>query len=151
MKNIQKVWAEITANKAEVALSKEKLQLSALDDVKKAMEILEAGALKSDSLRNKRADMYQAVNKASDEAELFLSDADSLTEELKDDYATAERALDEFQTLANELGVDASDNKDWAELQSFLVNDFSDAMSNAQDYYDDANASLKALLNITFK
>jgi len=149
MKKVESVWAELSAKKK--ALSSGKLELSALDDIKKAMEIVQAGVLKSDNLRNKRADMYQAVTKASDEAELFLSDADVLTEELKDDYATAERALDEFQTLANELGIDASDNKDWAELEFFLVNDFSDAMSSAQDYYDDANASLKALLNISFK
>ncbi len=151
MKKIQKVWAEITAKKAEVALSKKKLQLSALDDVKAAMEILERDVAEMDSIKGKFGAANSAIRNAENAVVEIIDEIDMLQTELERSQANAQNALEEFQSLANELGVDASDNKAWADLDFFLNEDFDDALMDADTYYNELNAAVKALENIDLK
>jgi chromosome segregation ATPase len=151
MKQIQKVWAEITAKKAEVALSAKKLQLSALDDVKAALEILERDVAEMDSIKGRFAAANSAIKNAENAVMEIRDDIDMLQTELERSQGNAENALEEFQSLANELGVEASDNKAWADLEFFLRNDFDDAFMDADSYYNELNAVVKALENIDLK
>lgn len=151
MKQIQKVWAEITAKKAEVALSAKKLQLSALDDVKAALEILERDVAEMDSIKGRFAAANSAIKNAENAVMEIRDDIDMLQTELERSQGNAENALEEFQSLANELGVEASDNKAWADLEFFLRNDFDDAFMDADNYYNELNAVVKALENIDLK
>ena len=151
MKQIQKVWAEITAKKAEVALSAKKLQLSALDDVKAAMEILERDVAEFDSIRGRFAAANSAIKNAENAVMEIRDDIDMLQTELERSQGNAENALEEFQSLANELGVEASDNKAWSDLEFFLRNDFDDALMDSDNYYNELNAVVKALENIDLK
>lgn len=151
MKQIQKVWAEITAKKAEVALSAKKLQLSALDDVKAALEILERDVAEMDSIKGRFAAANSAIRNAENAVMEIRDDIDMLQTELERSQGNAENALEEFQSLANELGVEASDNKAWADLEFFLRNDFDDAFMDADSYYNELNAVVKALENIDLK
>lgn len=145
MKSIQKVWAEITAKKAEVALSKEKLKLSALDDVKAAAELLELGIKKADDFDNRMADVMQELERVSNAVFDVLGDAEMEADALKDDYEKAEAALDEFQSLADDLGVDPADNADWANLESLLSNDTNDAIQKLEDYYNELDKIYRAI------
>ena len=151
MKSIQKVWAEITAKKAEVALSKEKLKLSALDDVKEAMQTLERDVAELDSIRGRFGAANTAIRNAESAVTDLLDEIDMLQTELERSQSNAEDALTEFESLANELGVEASDNKAWADLEFFLTNDFDDAFMDADTYYNELNAVVKALENIDLK
>lgn len=145
MKQIQKVWAEITAKKAEVALSKKKLQLSALDDVKEAQETLELGIAKADAFDKRMADVMQELERVSNTVFDVLGDAEAEADALRDDYAKAEAALDEFEGLADELGVDPSDNANWANLESLISNDASDAISKLDEYYNELDKIYRAI------
>jgi len=151
MKKIQEVWAAITAKKAEVALSAKKLQLSALDDVKAAMEILERDVAEMDSIKGKFGAANSAIRNAENAVMEIRDEIDMLQTELERSQGNAENALEEFQSLANELGVEASDNKAWADLEFFLTNDFDDAFMDADTYYNELNAVVKALENIDLK
>ena len=151
MKQIQKVWAEITAKKAEVALSAKKLQLSALDDVKAALEILERDVAEMDSIKGRFAAANSAIKNAENAVMEIRDDIDMLQTELERSQGNAENALEEFQSLANELGVEASDNKAWADLEFFLREDFDDTFMDADTYYNELNAVVKALENIDLK
>ena len=71
--------------------------------------------------------------------------------QLERSQGNAQNALEEFQSLANELGVEASDNKAWADLDFFLNEDFDDALMDADTYYNELNAVVKALENIDLK
>jgi uncharacterized protein YPO0396 len=137
MKKIQKVWAEITAKKAEVALSAKKLQLSALDDVKEAQDLLEQGIAKADAFDNRMAEVMQELERVSNTVFGVLGDAEAEADALRDDYAKAEAALDEFEALADDLGVDPSDNANWANLESLISNDTTDAISKLDEYYNE--------------
>jgi DNA repair exonuclease SbcCD ATPase subunit len=145
MKSIQKVWAEITAKKAEVALSKKKLQLSALDDVKEAQDLLEQGIAKADAFDNRMADVMQELERVSNAVFDVLGDAETEADALRDDYAKAEAALDEFQSLADDLGVDPADNADWANLESLISNDTTDAISKLDEYYNELDKIYRAI------
>ena len=145
MKSIQKVWAEITAKKAEVALSKEKLKLSALDDVKEAQELLELGIKKADEFDNRMADVMQELERVSNAVFDVLGDAEAEADALRDDYAKAEAALDEFEGLADELGVDPADNADWANLESLISNDATDAISKLDEYFNELDKIYQAI------
>jgi chromosome segregation ATPase len=151
MKKIQEVWAEITAKKAEVALSAKKLQLSALDDVKAAMQILERDVNAMDSIKGRFGSANSAIRNAENAVMEIRDDIDMLQTELNGSYEKAQDALEEFSELANELGVKASDNKDWADLDFFLRNDFDDTLADAETYYNELNAVVKALENIDLK
>ena len=151
MKKIQEVWAAITAKKAEVALSAKKLQLSALDDVKAAMQILERDVAEMDSIKGKFGAANAAIRNAENAVMEIRDEIDMLQTELERSQSNAEDALTEFETLANELGVEASDNKAWADLELFLTNDFDDAFMDADSYYNELNAVVKALENIDLK
>lgn len=151
MKSIQKVWAEITAKKAEVALSKEKLKLSALDDVKEALSLLERDVAEMDSIRGRFASANTAIRNAENAVTDLRDEIDMLQSELDKDKSSAISALQEFESLANELGVAASDNKDWADLDFFLYEDFDDTVRNADEYYNELNAVVKSLENIDLK
>jgi len=151
MKKIQEVWAAITAKKAEVALSAKKLQLSALDDVKAAMQILERDVAEMDSIKGKFGAANSAIRNAENAVMEIRDEIDMLQTELERSQGNAENALEEFQSLANELGVEASDNKAWADLEFFLTNDFDDAFMDADTYYNELNAVVKALENIDLK
>lgn len=151
MKKIQEVWAAITAKKAEVALSAKKLQLSALDDVKAAMEILERDVAEMDSIKGKFGAANSAIRNAENAVMEIRDEIDMLQTELERSQSNAEDALTEFESLANELGVEASDNKAWADLELFLTNDFDDAFMDADTYYNELNAVVKALENIDLK
>lgn len=151
MKKIQKVWAEITAKKAEVALSAKKLQLSALDDVKAALEILERDVAAMDNIKGNIVATNTIIRNAENAVTDLRDEIDLLQTELERSQGNAENALEEFQSLANELGVDASDNKAWADLEFFLRNDFDDAFMDADSYYNELNAVVKALENIDLK
>lgn len=145
MKQIQKVWAEITAKKAEVALSKKKLQLSALDDVKEAQDLLEQGIAKADAFDNRMADVMQELERVSNTVFDVLGDAEAEADALRDDYAKAEAALDEFEALADDLGVDPSDNANWANLESLISNDTTDAISKLDEYYNELEKIYRAI------
>jgi len=151
MKKIQEVWAAITAKKAEVALSAKKLQLSALDDVKAEMQILERDVAEMDSIKGKFGAANSAIRNAENAVMEIRDEIDMLQTELERSQGNAENALEEFQSLANELGVEASDNKAWADLEFFLTNDFDDAFMDADTYYNELNAVVKALENIDLK
>ena len=151
MKKIQEVWAAITAKKAEVALSAKKLQLSALDDVKAAMQILERDVAEMDSIKGKFGAANAAIRNAENAVMEIRDEIDMLQTELERSQSNAEDALTEFESLANELGVAASDNKAWADLELFLTNDFDDAFMDADTYYNELNAVVKALENIDLK
>ena len=151
MKSIQKVWAEITAKKAEVALSKEKLKLSALDDVKEAMQILERDVAELDSIRGRFSTANTAIRNAENAVTDLLDEIDMLQSELESSQSKAISALQEFEGLANELGVAASDNKDWADLDFFLNEDFDDSFMDADRYYNELNDVVKSLQNIDLK
>lgn len=151
MKQIQKVWAEITAKKAEVALSAKKLQLSALDDVKAAMEILERDVAEFDRIRGKFEAANSAIRNAENVVMEVRDDMDMLQSELEDSQSKAFDALEEFESLANELGVEASDNKAWSDLDFFLNNDFNDAYLDADRYYTELNDVVRSLENIDLK
>lgn len=145
MKQIQKVWAEITAKKAEVALSKKKLQLSALDDVKEAQDLLEQGIAKADAFDKRMADVMQELERVSNTVFDVLGDAEAEADALRDDYAKAEAALDEFEGLADELGVDPADNANWANLESLISNDAPDAISKLDEYYNELDKIYRAI------
>ena len=148
MKNIQKVWAEITAKKAEVALSKEKLKLSALDDIKESRQILERDVRDADEIEGTIKMVQMQIDEVGSVANGALSDLEYLIGELRDDYETAERALDEYESLANDLGINANESEDWEDLRVYLTNDFEDAQSKLQDYYgllDDLTTALRNL------
>ena len=151
MKKIQEVWAAITAKKAEVALSAKKLQLSALDDVKAAMQILERDVAEMDSIKGKFGAANAAIRNAENAVMEIRDEIDMLQTELERSQSNAEDALTEFESLANELGVAASDNKAWADLELFLTNDFDDAFMDADTYYNELNAVVKALEKIDLK
>jgi len=145
MKSIQKVWAEITAKKAEVALSKEKLKLSALDDVKEAQELLELGIKKADAFDNRMADIMQELERVSNAVFDVLGDAETEADALRDDYDKAVAALDEFESLADDLGVDPADNANWANLESLISNDTTDAISKLDEYYNELDKIYRAI------
>lgn len=145
MKQIQKVWAEITAKKAEVALSKKKLQLSALDDVKEAQDLLEQGIAKADAFDKRMADVMQELERVSNVVFDVLGDAEAEADALRDDYAKAEAALDEFESLADDLGVDPADNANWANLESLISNDTTDAISKLDEYYNELDKIYRAI------
>lgn len=145
MKKIQKVWAEITAKKAEVALSKKKLQLSALDDVKEAQDLLEQGIAKADAFDKRMADVMQELERVSNTVFDVLGDAETEADALRDDYAKAEAALDEFEALADDLGVDPADNANWANLESLISNDTTDAISKLDEYYNELDKIYRAI------
>jgi DNA repair ATPase RecN len=145
MKQIQKVWAEITAKKAEVALSAKKLQLSALDDVKEAQDLLEQGIAKADAFDNRMAEVMQELERVSNTVFDVLGDAEAEADALRDDYAKAEAALDEFEALADDLGVDPSDNANWANLESLISNDTTDAISKLDEYYNELDKIYRAI------
>lgn len=145
MKKIQKVWAEITAKKAEVALSKKKLQLSALDDVKEAQDLLEQGIAKADAFDKRMADVMQELERVSNTVFDVLGDAETEADALRDDYAKAEAALDEFAALAGDLGVDPADNANWANLESLISNDTTDAISKLDEYYNELDKIYRAI------
>lgn len=145
MKKIQEVWAEITAKKAEVALSKKKLQLSALDDVKEAQDLLEQGIAKADAFDKRMADVMQELERVSNTVFDVLGDAEMEADALRDDYAKAEAALDEFEALADDLGVDPADNANWANLESLISNDTTDAISKLDEYYNELDKIYRAI------
>ena len=145
MKKIQKVWAEITAKKAEVALSAKKLQLSALDDVKEAQDLLEQGIAKADAFDKRMADVMQELERVSNTVFDVLGDAETEADALRDDYAKAEAALDEFEALADDLGVDPADNANWANLESLISNDTTDAISKLDEYYNELDKIYRAI------
>lgn len=151
MKKIQEVWAAITAKKAEVALSAKKLQLSALDDVKEAMQTLKRDVAEFDSIRGKFGAANTAIRNAESAVTDLRDEIDMLQTELESSQNKAFNVLEEFENLANDLGVSASDNKDWADLNFFVDEDFDDVIMDADRYYDELNAVVKALENIDLK
>jgi len=135
MKKVESVWAALAAKKE--ALSSGKLELSALDDIKGSQDLLEQGVREADDIINRMNEVGSALNTALDLIAEAQSDIEMLGNALSDDFNTAEAALDEFQTLANELGINADDNADWKNLDNFLRNDFSDIQMTLDTYFDD--------------
>jgi len=135
MKKVESVWAALAAKKE--ALSSGKLELSALDDIKGSQDLLEQGVREADDIINRMNEVGSALNTALDLIAEAQSDIEMLGNALSDDFNTAEAALDEFQTLANELGINADDNADWKNLDIFLRNDFSDIQMTLDTYFDD--------------
>lgn len=135
MKKVESVWAELSAKKK--AFSSGKLELSALDDIKSSQDLLEQGVGEADDIINRMKEVGSALNTALDLIAEAQGDIETLGSALSDDFNTAEAALDEFQTLANELGINADDNADWKNLDIFLRNDFSDIQMTLETYFDD--------------
>ena len=84
-------------------------------------------------------------------AQYGVDEIDMLQSELESSQSKAISALQEFEGLANELGVAASDNKDWADLDFFLNEDFDDSFMDADRYYNELNDVVKSLQNIDLK
>ena len=136
MKQIQKVWAEITAKKAEVALSKKKLQLSALDDVKKSKDNLERDIAMAFDYRSKYDEMLQRLAQVSDEVFSLMSDIEQAEVFLEDTRVESLGYLEEFESLANDLGVDPNDNQDFKDTAMLYTEDSADGVSELQDLYE---------------
>ena len=146
MKKVESVWAALAAKKE--ALSSGKLELSALDDIRDARQFLEKSVIEADEMDALVRSVKNKIDEAGSEAYGALGELDSLIDVMRSDYAAAERSLDEYQSLANDLGIDAEENEDWRDLQIFLTTDFQDAQSLLQDYYgllDELTASLRNL------
>jgi len=108
-----------------------------LDDIKSSQDLLEQGVGEADDIINRMKEVGSALNTALDLIAEAQGDIETLGSALSDDFNTAEAALDEFQTLANELGINADDNADWKNLDIFLRNDFSDIQMTLETYFDD--------------
>ena len=91
------------------------------------------------------ADVMQELERVSNTVFDVLGDAETEADALRDDYAKAEAALDEFAALAGDLGVDPADNANWANLESLISNDTTDAISKLDEYYNELDKIYRAI------
>jgi len=144
MKQVEKVWAELSAKAQEVELSDEqKVELSALNDVKSSESLLERAIQEGEAIESfvfRFADKLESVMLEGKEALKTIEKTSNL---LFKNRKEAIDALNEFESLSNEIGMDPKGNSSFSNLNSLVYQDAERMMSRLQGFYDNIKSSIK--------
>lgn len=144
MKQVEKVWAELSAKAQEVELSEnEKIELSALDDVRSAESLLERAIQEGEAIESS---VFRFADKLED---IMLEGKETLkTLQKTADLVFKNRkegidALNEFEKLSSEIGMDPNGNSSFSNLNSLVYQDAERMIARLQDFYDKIKGSVK--------
>jgi len=136
MKQVQKVWAELSAKKAE------KVDLSAVDDIESAYSMLERAIREGDSAENEVANFSGRLDKLMVEGRDIMKKLDNISGLIQDNIGDGEAALDQFDRLANELGMSGSENDSYRKLKNLVDDEAAYYVSRMEMYYQDIKDSI---------
>lgn len=138
MKQVQKIWAELSAkqveNTQEVELSEEqKVELASVAEIKQIQGKMNNLNGASNSSLGKAQKSIQAVAKAKEDVRDSIRDMEEDIADASKFIKEGKAALSAFKKMAKELGLDATSSKEYKELEITVTNDMVDILNDSKE------------------
>jgi len=118
MKQIQKVWAELSARKTK--LSSKKVNLKVTDDLEDQIFLMERAIEEANAVEEKVAAFEQQLDSVMKSAREIVGSAKDVIKLIESTQSDSYQNLDEFDRLANELGIQGLENDSYRNLLTLI-------------------------------
>ena len=136
MKQVEKIWAELSAKEVsqEVELSEEqKVELSSVAEIKQIQGKMNNLNGSSNNSLGKAQKSIQAVAKAKEDIRDSIRDMEQDIADASKFIKEGNAALSSFKKMAKELGLDATSSKEYKELEITVTNDMVDIINDSKE------------------
>lgn len=121
MKQVQKVWAELSALKKN--LSSKKVNLKVTDDLEDAFIMTRMAISEAVAVEEKVYKFEQELDALIKSAREIVEAAENAKDLIGDHQRDGYQIMDEFDRLANELGIQGMENESYRKLADILEGD----------------------------
>lgn len=118
MKQIQKVWAELSARKT--SFSSKKVNLKVTDDLEDQIFLMERAIEEAYAVEEKVAAFEQQLDSVMKSAREVVGSAKDVIKLIESTQSDSYQNLDEFDRLANELGIQGLENDSYRKLLTLI-------------------------------
>lgn len=118
MKQIQKVWAELSARKT--SFSSKKVNLKVSDDLEDQIFLMERAIEEAYAVEEKVAAFEQQLDSVMKSAREVVGSAKDVIKLIESTQSDSYQNLDEFDRLANELGIQGLENDSYRKLLTLI-------------------------------
>ena len=135
MKQVQKVWAELSARKTN--LSSKKVNLNVTDDLEDQFILTRMAISEAVAVEERLYKFEQELDSLMKSAREIVEAAESAKDLIGDHQRDGYQIMDEFDRLANELGIQGVENESYRKLSDILDGDAQFYIDKMDTYIQD--------------